>query len=282
MPTHRISLQSGFAHLTDLPCVTLQFGSASAVIALYGAQLLSYQPAPEQEILWLSPLAQWHNQTPIRGGVPVCWPWFGQADAKLNPQQLKLPNHGLVRTRMWQLTQQSSTAQGVSVTLTIQIDNLPTCHQPVTLQLQLTLTDTLSINLQCTSALLQQAALHSYFCIDQLEHARLQPLPEHYTDKVSGTTVTNAAPSIAFTAETDRIYPEPAATLHLSGNSTTLHIGQAGQDATVVWNPWQDKSLQINDLPDTAYQQFVCVETARLQLNDAAPLNLTQQLTAVQ
>ena len=73
-----ISQQTGFGHLTDLPCIKLQYGNASAVVSLYGGQVLSYQPTPGHELLWLSPLASWHNQTPIRGGVPVCWPWFGR------------------------------------------------------------------------------------------------------------------------------------------------------------------------------------------------------------
>jgi glucose-6-phosphate 1-epimerase len=279
MPNQNVIFQTGFAHLSDLPCLKLQYGSATAVISLYGAQVLSYQPAPEQEILWLSPKAQWHNHTPIRGGVPVCWPWFSAVDSRLNPAQHKLPNHGVVRNRMWQFDRQSIDAQAVSIVLTVQIDDLPQLNQPVTLQLHVTLADKLTINLQCATSLLQQGALHSYFCIENLDQTRLQPLPAHYIDKVSNKTVFAASSVADITAEVDRIYPAPAPRLQLTDNTMAINIDQCGQDTTIVWNPWQEKSRLISDLPDAGYLHFVCVETARLQLNTAEPLNLTQQLT---
>lgn len=273
-----INLQTGFGHLTDLPCIRLQFGEASAVISLYGAQVLSYQPIPGKNILWLSPLAQWHNEMPIRGGVPVCWPWFGPVDARLNPQQQPLPNHGVVRTQLWQLTGQSATADSVSVTLAITISELPYHSYETTLQLQLTLSDSLAISLVCNSAIAQQAALHSYFSVANIDKTLVQPLPLQYQDKVSASDQNSDTPVATINTEVDRIYAKPAAKLHLETGAQQLEIGQSGQDATIVWNPWQDKSRNTKDLADDSYMEFICVETARLQLQDAAPLQLTQQI----
>ena len=115
----QISTQTGFAHLTDLPCLKLVCGEASAVISLYGAQLLSYQPAPGRELLWLSPKAVWQQQQAIRGGVPVCWPWFGPAGKPFNTSAAKLPNHGLVRNRLWRQVQAKPSTQQALVTLSI-------------------------------------------------------------------------------------------------------------------------------------------------------------------
>lgn len=273
-----INLQTGFGHLTDLPCIRLQFGEASAVISLYGAQVLSYQPIPGKDILWLSPLAQWHNEMPIRGGVPVCWPWFGPVDARLNPQQQPLPNHGVVRTQLWQLTGQSATADSVSVTLAITISELPYHSYETTLQLQLTLSDSLAISLVCNSAIAQQAALHSYFSVANIDKTLVQPLPLQYQDKVSASDQNSDTPVATINTEVDRIYAKPAAKLQLATGAQQLEIGQSGQDATIVWNPWQDKSRNTKDLADDSYMEFICVETARLQLQDAAPLQLTQQI----
>lgn len=277
-----INQQTGFGHLTDLPCIQLQFGTASAVVSLYGAQVLSYQPTAGNELLWLSPLSHWHNEMPIRGGVPVCWPWFGPVDARLNPQQQSLPNHGVVRTRLWQLTGQSATADSVSVTLAITVSELPYHGDESTLQLQLTLSDSLTISLVCNSAIVQQAALHSYFSVAGINKIKVQPLPLQYQDKVSASNQNSDTPVATINAEVDRIYAKPAAKLQLDTGAQQLELSQSGQDATIVWNPWQDKSRNTKDLADDSYLEFICVETARLQLELASSLDLTQQITLAQ
>jgi len=247
-----ITEQTGFAHLTDLPCITLQHANATAVISLYGGQVLSYRPTPDLDKLWLSPLAQWHSQTPIRGGVPVCWPWFGPADNRVNPKQDKLPNHGLVRTRMWQLKDQHTDDSHVSATLEITVDDLPHHAGEVTLQLQVVLDNSLRITLGCNTSLLQQAALHSYFTITELAQTRVQPLPRQYSDKVSATKVSTSSEQAIFDAEVDRVYPLPAANLQSLEPDSVINLSQHGQDATVVWNPWLERSRQIADLEDNS------------------------------
>ncbi|MBZ9610938.1 D-hexose-6-phosphate mutarotase [Rheinheimera maricola] len=278
MPRASISQQTGFAHLTDLPCIKLQYGAASAVISLYGGQVLSYQPQPDTELLWVSPLASWQQHTPIRGGVPVCWPWFGAVAPELNPQQQPLPNHGVVRTKLWQLSGQTQRPAGVSVTLAVTLDDLAFYQGSVTLTLCVELADTLSITLHCSTAMLQQAALHSYFAVENISQAAVQPLPLTYLDKLSGGMVQSDSSCAVFNAEVDRIYPQAGETLRLQHAHGDIAIRQSGHDAAVVWNPWRDKSRQAADLADDSYQQFVCVETARLQLHDAAELTLVQQL----
>lgn len=272
-----ISQQTGFAHLSDLPCLKLQYGTASAVISLYGAQVLSYQPTAENEVLWLSPKAQWHNQQAIRGGVPLCWPWFGPASATFNPQNISLPNHGLVRNKMWQVSSQQSSADSVSVTLTLTVQDLPHVQGSTRLQLSVTLNDSLTLTLSCDSVMPQQAALHSYFTVNNLDSALVRPLPSSYQDKVNDTFVDDSSCAATFKAETDRIYHQSAAQLWLEQAEQLLSLSQRGHDATVVWNPWQEKSSKMSDLQLDSYQQFVCVETANLSIDNQA-LTLSQQL----
>lgn len=276
-----IKTQTGFAHLTDLPCISLQYGNATAVVSLYGAQVLSYQATTGQDTLWLSPLAQWHNQTPIRGGVPVCWPWFGPADNKVNPNLASLPNHGVVRTAMWQLKSQHADDKAACVVLETTVDNLPHYQGRITLQLQVSLTNTLSINLRCDTPLLQQAALHSYFATSSLANTQVQPLPAQYADKVSATVVAASSDRAEFNAEVDRVYSATAGELTILNGTKEVKLTQSGHDASVVWNPWLKRSKQIGDLADDSYLQFICVETARLQLNTAAALDMTQQINAL-
>lgn len=285
---------TGFAHLQDLPCYLLSFGEATAVVSRYGGQVLSYQPSPGQELLWLSPLAVWQQQQPIRGGVPVCWPWFGSANSTLNPEQLSLPNHGLVRTRHWTLQQSNVSAEHCELGLSIAVEAFPYQTKGVltklaepakTAELRLTLRLTatsLSINLSCEQPLLQQAALHSYFKVDNLAQTQVSGIGEHYRDKVLQNRLVTADPELRFNKEIDRIYTQPTPVLAIKSGQQNLAITQQGFDSTVVWNPGAARSATITDLARDSYQQFVCVESARLDLSSEAPLCLTQFISLQQ
>ncbi|MAD75866.1 MAG: D-hexose-6-phosphate mutarotase [Rheinheimera sp.] len=283
-----VSQHTGFAQLTDLPCLTLQCANATAVLSLYGGQVLSYQPTAGNELLWLSAKAQWHNSTAIRGGVPVCWPWFGPVNPKLNPQQLPLHNHGLVRNRMWQLTHSKTTEDSVCVTLTITVDDIPASlwlsaseQQPVTLNLVVTLTSAnLSMQLVCNTPLYQQAALHSYFTVSNLQQTLVTGLSPDYFDKVANAQRQQQDGVVHFTAETDRIYYDTGSQLHLSDDKQLRCITQQGHDASVIWNPWQQKSRDLPDMADNGFTEFVCVESAWLNISQISVLALAQTLQA--
>jgi len=282
-PQSAITAVTGFAHLADLPCYVLQCAQARVIVSLYGGHVLSYQPHPGQDVLWVSPLARWHDGYPIRGGVPICWPWFGPVSTVLNPEQQRLPNHGLVRTRLWSVQQQTVTAEVTQLTLSISVADLPSgiTNVPSATELCLTLTLTatdLTMALTCSSPLLQQAALHSYFAVTALEQVQVTGIGQSYLDKVLANQLLNESTPVKFSQEIDRVYTAPAPVLHLDTGQQRLTIAQTGFDSTVVWNPWAARCAAIADLADENYQEFVCVETARLQLDHAAPLGLSQKI----
>lgn len=279
MSSNAITQLSGFAHLKDLPCYILSCGQATAVISSYGAHLLSYKPTAEVEVIYLSPESAWQNNTPIRGGVPVCWPWFGPVAAEFNPAAQKLPNHGVVRTELWQLVTQSVTEAAVSIEFRIETKALPYSDAPSYLSLTLLLTETaLTLTLNSDQGL-QQAALHSYFNVDSVHQVSVSPLSGDYLDKVQGGgRFVQPQAELKFTAEVDRVYLRTADELTLDQQSTAVQITQQGHDASVLWNPWAEKAAALKDLPDTGYLDFVCVETARLELSNIAPLQLVQQI----
>lgn len=279
MSSNAITQLSGFAHLEDLPCFVLTCGQATAVISSYGAHLLSYKPTAEVEVIYLSPEAAWQNNTPIRGGVPVCWPWFGPVAAEFNPAAQKLPNHGVVRTELWQLVTQSVTESAVSIEFRIETKALPYSDAPSYLSLTLQLTETaLTLTLNSDQGL-QQAALHSYFNVDSVHQVSVSPLSGDYLDKVQGGgRFVQPQAELKFTAEVDRVYLNTADELTLDQQSTAVQITQQGHDASVLWNPWAEKAAALKDLPDTGYLDYVCVETARLDLSNTAPLQLVQQI----
>lgn len=280
MSTTTIIPQTGFAHLTDLPCYQLKCGQAIAVISCYGAQLLSYQPEPGVELIYLSPTAVWQNNSPIRGGVPVCWPWFGAAPAAFNPQSGKMPNHGLVRTKMWQVVEQRMDSDAARISFQIEPGPLPWDKAPASLRLCLELTKHhLRLELSADQAM-QQAALHSYFAVSGLSGVSVTDLTGPYLDKLNGgQRFDQSEPELVFTQEIDRIYQDTAPHLTVQQGKANLLIFQQGHDASVLWNPWREKAAGFTDLPVEAYQHFICVETAHLNLDTAYPLQLIQQLS---
>jgi glucose-6-phosphate 1-epimerase len=126
---------------------------------------------------------------------------------------------------------------------------------------------------------LQQAALHSYFSVDSVHQVSVNPLSGDYLDKVQGGgRFVQPQAELKFTAEVDRVYLNTADELTLDQQSTAVQITQQGHDASVLWNPWTEKAAALKDLPDKGYLDFVCVETARLDLRNTAPLQLVQQI----
>uniref|UniRef100_UPI002FD8DD84 aldose epimerase family protein n=1 Tax=Arsukibacterium sp. TaxID=1977258 RepID=UPI002FD8DD84 len=217
-----------------------------------------------------------HNQQAIRGGVPVCWPWFGPPASRLNPASQALPNHGLVRNRLWQVLSTEVTPAAVSIALFIDVKNLPYSPGTVRLQLHLRLTHAqLQLSLTCDSDLPQQAALHSYFRVTDITQARVKPLPELFFDKVSGIEQRSNDDILRISAETDRVYHQPANCIQLQCLAQQLTISHSGQDSAIVWNPWQQKSRELPDMADHGYREFICIESARLNLECRAPLKLT-------
>ncbi|MEE2023737.1 D-hexose-6-phosphate mutarotase [Alkalimonas mucilaginosa] len=273
-----IRQQTGFAHLHDLPCWLLHCGPARAVISSYGAQVLSYQPSAGDELLWLSEQAGWNNQA-IRGGIPICWPWFGPAQPEHIPEANQHPSHGLARTRHWQLLQQQCTATEAILHLHCLFDRLPQQAAATELQLELRLTSqALQLTLRCAQALPQQAALHSYFRIHQPGQLKVHGLGRPYLDKVQQRPGNDGLQGAQLYGETDRIYQQPTDKLLLQDGEVAVSLQQAGHDSSVLWNPGPVKSKQLSDVADDGYQQFVCVETARLHWQ-AVPLHLVQRIS---
>lgn len=298
--------QLGFAAipgLVDLPCYQLRFQNAAITVSLYGAQVLSYQPSPDQELLWVSSLARWQQGQAIRGGIPLCWPWFGKAaepvqaawstqTASSQPSKaVSLPNHGLVRTTLWQLLASGSTPDFSWMTLQVSVNMPDKTHTSAdthvasdtnaqlscTLQLEIRLSDRLELILRCDSLQLQQAAFHSYFQVGDCTQSRVSPLPTTYDDKVTQTTVTTSDTELQFAGEVDRIYHHTAQSLQLSRAPQQLPIviQQHGHDASILWQPGTTRAAQMSDIDLTESHQFVCVETAALAL-EPAQLQLSQ------
>ncbi len=244
----------------DLPVAEIQTTQASARVALQGAHLLAWQPAGAAPVIWLSQAAIFAPGQPVRGGVPVCWPWFGLREG--------LPMHGFARTRLWQLRETSQDSAGqVVLRLGLQddADSRALWDHGFDLELLLSIGSTLRLTLISRNtgdqAFTLTDALHTYFCVGDIEHTSVQGLDGcDYLDKVQNFASAKQAGPVEFAGETDRIYVNTTADCVINdrGQQRSIRISKSGSHSTVVWNPGRDKSFA--DMAAGAYRQMLCVE----------------------
>ena len=245
----------------DLAVAEIHTPLASARVALQGAHLLAWQPAGAAPVIWLSQAAIFAPGQPVRGGVPVCWPWFGARDG--------LPMHGFARTRMWQVRAASTDAAGqVVLRLGLQddTDTRALWDHAFDVELVLTLGATLGMSLTSRNTGDQPFtltdALHTYFCVADIAQTAVQGLDGcDYLDKVHNFARATQSGAIEFSGETDRIYIDTTADCVIEDRAQrrAIQVSKNGSRSTVVWNPWRDKVFA--DMAAGEYQQMLCVET---------------------
>lgn len=256
----------------DLPVVTLQARSGErAVVALFGAQVLSWTSAEGKELLYLSPKAVLDRSAAIRGGIPVCWPQFNRRGP--------LVKHGFARVVPWRVLEQSDAA----VTLRLTRADVPEAllqdaqgimAWPHDFEADLTvrlLSARLDVQLQVRNTGAQAfaftTALHSYLGVDDVAALAISGADgQRYWDAVTGADPEYPVQQgdIVFAGEVDRVYPAlPRVTLQQA--SHWLRVSQpASMAQTVVWNPGAALCASLPDLPADGYRRFVCVEAAQI------------------
>ena len=252
----RVATQAGATVLVvDAP-------AATATIALKGAQVLAHAPRGQPDLLYLSPLSPIAGPAPIRGGIPVCWPWFGP-----HAHDARRPTHGFARTAPWQLIACAARPAegGVAVTLRLPADP----QTPASLTLTVTVAATLSLALSTenlgAAPLVITQALHTYFAVGDIAAVTIDGFDgAGYLDKTDAGSRKRQAGPIRFEREVDRVFDHSPGAVVLTDRQLgrRVHIAKSGSGATVVWNPWTEKAARLGDLPPADYRRFVCIETA--------------------
>lgn len=271
------------AHITDnIEAITFAGHSAlqlrtrhgTAVIALHGAHLLSWLPVGQREVFWLSPQSL-PEPAAIRGGVPVCWPWFAKQGQATTAAQ-----HGPVRNLTWQLSAIAQSSEDeISLTL---IPAAQSSADPASIEgvppglrvsLSLVLGNTLRQTLR-TQNLGQQAfdlsqALHSYYAVSHAQHVGIEGLQGlDYTDRLRALSQHRQDSPFALADACDRTYEHPP-TLDTGSHRYTLLdpawqrrivIDVQGSRSVVVWNPGSETARKMPDVPDQGWPDFFCIE----------------------
>ncbi|OGS91535.1 MAG: D-hexose-6-phosphate mutarotase [Gallionellales bacterium GWA2_60_18] len=261
--------QLAFRDDAGLVVAEIDNAQATASLCLQGAHLMTWQPKSQAEpVVWLSRDAKLAPGKSIRGGVPVCWPWFGA-----HASEAGFPSHGFARTVPWQVIESGREPCGATrLTLRLSANDMTRVQWPhaCTLDLTVIIGETLRMELVTSNSgtedFVISEALHAYFRIGDIGAVRVTGLEGcDYWDKVGESTLKKQDGAIAFAGETDRVYVDTAAECIIEDErlKRRIHIVKSGSRSTVVWTPWTDKAARMGDLgqPD-GWREMVCVESA--------------------
>ena len=257
IPGH-VTLSEGPGRLAR---VLVETSFSSAEIYMHGAHVTRFQKKSGEPLLFLSAASDYGPGKPIRGGVPVIFPWFGAREG--------LPAHGLARTVAWDLVETSQLPDG-AVTLRFRLPPIEFFE----VEYRVTVADSLTLELVVGNTGSHQAVfetcLHTYFQVAAAEAISITGL-EHvgYLDKIAGTKEPGSPDPIRIAAEVDRVYPDTTATveIHDPGLKRVIRIVKSGSASTVVWNPWIAKSSRMPDFGDDEFTEMVCVESGNVGPN---------------
>jgi glucose-6-phosphate 1-epimerase len=241
---------------------------ATGEIYLHGSHVTSWQPRGAEEVLFLSSESRWEDGRAIRGGIPICFPWF--ADKADYP---KAPAHGFVRTVAWQL--ESIVHTGSVVTVTMSTTSNTETKKWWAADFHLTYRATFGSELKLelvvknpgATAIRFEEALHTYFRVGQVDQVHLRGLDGvHYLDKTDSNRMKMQQGPLVVASQTDRVYLNTRGSVEVEDHSLRRRIIVAKENSltTVVWNPWVEKAKALSDFGDEEWRQMACVETCNV------------------
>ena len=257
-----VEIEHGFTY------IEINNARAHATISTYSGQVLSYRPKGQQhDLLFVSDKAYYEDGKAIKGGIPVCWPWFGP-----DPDGQGRPAHGFVRNRQWQVSASESLADGstkVVLSLTDSDETRQLWPHLFRLSIEITVGDSLRVELVThnsdNKSVTISQALHTYFHVGDIGKVRVTGLEgADYIDKVDNAARKTQAGAVTVDGEVDRIYTGVTGELVINDASLDrrIRITSAGGSTAVVWNPWAETAASMADLDDDDYRKMICVETA--------------------
>ncbi len=241
--------------------------AGTAQVALHGAHVLAFQPVGARPVLWLSSKSWFCDGKPIRGGIPVCWPWFGA-----HPGDPSLPSHGFARLRDWEVRGTravSPTQTCLRLGLRDSEDSRRVWPHAFEVELEVALGSELRVALAMrnpgTAPYTVSAALHTYFAVSDVSQVHVQGFDGcPYLDTVNGANrrgVQTGAVTVA--GETDLVFTDCDGDEVIEDPSwhRRIRVRKAGSRSAVVWNPWIAKAKRMPDYGDDEYPGMICVET---------------------
>jgi len=261
----RVKVAAGNGGLAKVVVTT---NVSTAEIYLHGAHVAGFQKNGEPPLLFLSRLSRFAPGESIRGGVPVCFPWFGSREGDVA--------HGFARLAEWELTKTSAAADG-AVTLHFRLPEIPgrIAWKFLRTEFVVTVSDKLTIELMTTNdspaAMDLENCLHSYFYVGDIGGVKICGLKGmFFLDKTKNfARKLESGDAIKIVSETDRVFPDAtgAVEIHDAKLRRIIRVRKSGSASTVVWNPWIAKAREVPDFDPAEYQNMVCVESGNVRGN---------------
>jgi glucose-6-phosphate 1-epimerase len=237
-------------------------------IYLHGAQVMSWKPAGSDEVLFVSTKSRWQEGQAIRGGIPICFPWF-----RAKADDPKAPAHGFVRIKSWQLESIVEDDSGVAVSMSTESDEQTRRWWPGDFRLmyRVVFGPELTMELTCTNtgktSLRFEEALHTYNRVSDIANVRLQGLDAvRFLDNTDSNRakVQHGDVTIALTTDNAFVGTQSDVDLIDPGLRRHIRLKKANSLTTVVWNPWREGAARLADLTDGEWTQFLCVEASNI------------------
>jgi glucose-6-phosphate 1-epimerase len=264
--SERVAFARGNGGLTKIDVAT---DRSTAEVYLHGAHITGFQKNGEPPLLFMSRLSEFAPAKPIRGGVPICFPWFGQRKDDVA--------HGFARVTEWNLAKTSAAADG-AVTLNFHLPTTPdhAAWRPLRAEFIVTVSDKLTMELIVTSdsadgAIEIENCLHTYFHvgdINQISIAGLQGAPfDDFAAGAGGARKVENDSVLRITKETNRVYSNTPGTVEIHDKKfrRIIRIEKSSSADTVVWNPWTTQLM--SDFDPAEHGRMVCVESGNVKQN---------------
>ena len=247
---------------------------ATAKLALQGAHMMHWQPkSTAQPVLWLSSNARYTPGRSIRGGVPICWPWFGA-----HPTDSSYCPHGFARVIPWQLKKSNRLGNGTTRLLLQMTETEVTKKQlsyPYQLTLEITIGNYLRMEMTTTNLanhpFMIGEAYHTYFNVSDVGNTQITGLDNLvYSDKVEDYLRNVQHGALQFNGEFDRVYLNSGedCVIRDSGYDRAIRIAKSGSSTTVIWSPGAEKAAQMGDMGAAdEWRKMLCVESANAMQN---------------
>ncbi|WP_299491619.1 D-hexose-6-phosphate mutarotase [uncultured Shewanella sp.] len=251
-------------HKNGLEYIDIDTQHCQARIFKQGAQIDFFKPKGQKPLLWCSSDNDYQVGSAIRGGIPICWPWFGQHDNSAWPQ------HGFARTQMWQLSEVKINDKEVDLLFTLALNESTQDYWPYHTQLsaRFRLSETLSVSLINTNlddkTITLTQALHSYFPIGNIHALSATGFNQAQYIEFNQGPFKQQQDNVIINQETDRVYTQLSPQQQLHTPDGIIEISRENSQSAILWNPWSDKSKRLSHFKDDDYLSMICLEAANV------------------
>ncbi|PMG52334.1 D-hexose-6-phosphate mutarotase [Shewanella sp. 10N.286.52.B9] len=251
-------------HPNGLEFVEVNTPLCQARIFHQGAQIDFFQPKDKAPLLWVSDADDYQPGNGIRGGIPICWPWFGASDIEGFPQ------HGFARTSLWSLASVKMRNQIVDLLFTLKVSAEQQQYWPHDTEVSVlfSLSETLTVSIvnknNADYPINFTQALHSYFPIEDIHQLKASGFKDSKYIEFAKGPFAQESDDVLFDRETDRVYTGLAQTQVLHTAAGDIEVSRENSQSAVLWNPWIDKSQRLSRFNDNDYLTMVCLEAANV------------------